>query len=173
MNSRPDDSIIVVTHQGRDLVLKVLRAARASNGPIDVDWTVVDSGSSDGTSEAIERQFPDVTVVRLPNVGFAAANNVAIRSARGRYLLLLNPDPEIVFGTLAQIVAAMDERPQVGISSATTHYPDGRLQPSIRRFPSPARQLGEAFLLHRLPARARATEQEERPEVYETERSAD
>lgn len=173
MPSRPDISVIVVTHQGRELVLDVLRAAHARAGAVDAEWIVVDSGSTDGTPDAIEHAFPDVTVVRAPNIGFAAGNNIAIASARGRYLLLLNPDVEIVAGTLAQIVTAMDARPEVGIGSALTHYPGGDLQPTIRRFPSPARQLGEALMLNRLPLMGRITEQEERAAIYERERSAD
>lgn len=173
MPERPDVSVIVVTHQGRDLALRVLRTARAAAGPIDVEWLVVDSGSSDGTPDAIEREAPDVNVVRCPNIGFAAANNVALRAARGRYVLLLNPDVEIVDGTLAQLVAAMDERPEVGVGSSITRYADGELQASIRRFPSPARQLGEALMLTRLPGLAHLQEDESRPEVYEREQSAD
>jgi N-acetylglucosaminyl-diphospho-decaprenol L-rhamnosyltransferase len=173
MPGRPDISVIVVTHQGRDLALRVLRATLAATGPIDVEWLVVDSGSSDGTPDAIERELPEVTVMRRPNIGFAAANNVALRAARGRYVLLLNPDLEIVDGTLAQLIAAMDRHPEVGIGSSITHYPDGELQASIRRFPSPGRQLGEALMLTRLPGLSHLQEDESRPEVYEREQSAD
>jgi N-acetylglucosaminyl-diphospho-decaprenol L-rhamnosyltransferase len=173
MPERPDLSVIVVTHRGGELALRVLRTALAAIGPIDVEWLVVDSGSSDGTPDAIERELPQVTVVRRPNIGFAAANNVALRSVRGRYVLLLNPDVEIVDGTLAQLVAVMDGCPDVGIGSSITHYPDGTLQESIRRFPSPARQLGEALMLTRLPGLSHLQEDESRPEVYEREQSAD
>jgi len=165
--------VIVVTHNGRDMALRVLRAARAAAGAIDAEWLVVDSGSNDGTPDAIERELPGVTVIRRPNIGFAAGNNVALRAARGRYVLLLNPDIEIVDGSLADLVAAMDERPEVGIGSSVTHYPDGVLQTSIRRFPSPMRQLGEALMLTRLPRFAHLQEDESRPEAYEREQSAD
>src|SRR5215212_5534150 len=101
MTDRPDLSVIVVTHQGCELALRVLRAAYAATGRIDVEWLVVDSGSSDGTPDVIERELPYVRVLRRPNVGFAAGNNVGLRLARGRYLLLLNPDLEIAEGTLA------------------------------------------------------------------------
>src|SRR5690349_19625502 len=97
----PDLSIVVVSHQGRERVLQVLRAAHAATGPIDVEWLVVDSGSTDGTPEAVEREFADIAVTRRPNIGFAAGNNIAFERARGRYVLLLNPDMEIVEGTLA------------------------------------------------------------------------
>ena len=80
MQGRPDLSVIVVTHQGRDLALRILRTGQAAAGPIDVEWLVVDSGSTDGTPDAIERELPDVTVIRRPNIGFAAANNVACGS---------------------------------------------------------------------------------------------
>ena len=166
--------MIVVTHQGRDLALRVLQIARAATGPIDVEWLVVDSGSSDGTPDAIERELPDVKVLRRPNIGFAAGNNVALRAARGRYLLLLNPDVEIVDGTLAELVAAMDERPGVGIGSAITYYPDGGSRPRSGAFPSPARQLGEALMLTRLrPFAAPPGGRAARAEVYESEQSAD
>jgi GT2 family glycosyltransferase len=171
--ARPEVSIIVVSHQGRDRVLQVLRAAHAATGPIDVEWFLVDSGSSDGTPEAVEREFPGVAVTRRPNIGFAAGNNIALAQARGRYVLLLNPDMEIVQGTLAELVAEMDAHPEVGIGSAVTYYPDGRLHATMRRFPSPSRQLGEALMLTRLPAFRAMQEEESREDVYSTERSAD
>ena len=171
MQGRPDLSVIVVTHQGRDLALRILRTGQAAAGPIDVEWLVVDSGSTDGTPDAIERELPGVTVIRRPNIGFAAANNVGLRVARGRYMLLLNPDLEIVEGTLAQLVAEMDQRPEVGITSSITHYPDGELQTSIRRFPSPSRQLGEALMLTRLPGLSHLQEDESREDRYGHEQS--
>jgi GT2 family glycosyltransferase len=170
---RPDLSIVVVSHQGRDKVLQVLRAAHVATGPIDVEWLLVDSGSTDGTPDAVEREFPHIAVTRKPNVGFAVGNNVAFECARGRYVLLLNPDMEIVTGTLAGLVAEMDARPDVGISSAVTYYPDGRLHATIRRFPSPLRQLGEALMLTRITIFEHLQEEDSRLEVYETEHLAD
>ena len=60
-------------------MLQILRAAHAEAGPLDVEWFLVDSGSTDGTPEAVEAEFPDVAVIRRPNIGFAAANNIALR----------------------------------------------------------------------------------------------
>lgn len=172
-SARPDLSIIVVSHQGREKVLQVLRAAHAGVGPIDVEWFLVDSGSTDGTPEAVEAEFPELPVIRRPNIGFAAGNNIALAQARGRHVLLLNPDMEIVSGTLAELVAEMDAHPEVGIGSTITYYPDGRLHETMRRFPSPGRQLGEALMLTRLPVLKKLQEEESRTELYEIERSAD
>jgi GT2 family glycosyltransferase len=173
MENRPDLSVIVVTHNGCEMALTTLRSARANLGDISAEWLVADSGSTDGTPEAIERAFPDVTVFRAANRGFAAGNNVALPHARGRYVLLLNPDVEIDEGTLADVVAALDERPEVGIASVLQRGSDGRLLPSIRRFPTPARDLGEALGAARLSLLRRMQELDDEYERYTQERSVD
>ena len=123
----PDLSVIIVSHNGRELALATLRSARAAVGAITCEWLVVDNGSTDGTPDAIEREFEDVHVFRAANRGFAAGNNVALPHARGRYVLLLNPDVEIERGTFADLVAALDERPDVGIASVIQCASDGEL----------------------------------------------
>lgn len=170
---QPDLSVIVVTHNGRELALATLRSALASAGGAAVQWIVVDSGSSDGTPDAIELAYPGVQVVRSENRGFAAGNNVGLRLARGRYVLLLNPDVEIAHGTLAALVTAMDDRPQVGLASVVHRGADGELQWSIRRFPSIKRDIGEALGAARWPVLRTLQELETRAAVYERERAVD
>jgi GT2 family glycosyltransferase len=173
MSYRPDLSVIVVTYNGRRLALATLRSARAALGGIRAEWLVVDNGSTDGTPETIERAFDDVDVRRAANHGFAAGNNVALPRARGRYVLLLNPDVEIERGTFADLVAALDKRPEVGVASVLQLGPDGRLLPSIRRLPTPARDLGEALGAARLPVLRRLQELDEDFAGYARERSVD
>ncbi len=170
---QPDLSVIVVTHQGGELALKALRTARERAGDVEVEWHVVDSGSTDETPDLIARELPDVPLERRPNIGFAAANNIALARSRGRYVLLLNPDMEVRDGTLAELVAAMDERPEVGVASVVQVWPEGGVQLTIRRFPSPLRQLGEALFLQRLPAFRRLGEEETRADRYAEEVAAD
>jgi GT2 family glycosyltransferase len=141
---RPDLSVIVVTHNGRERALETLDSALAAKGWLEAEWIVVDSGSTDGTPDAISSRFPEVEVIRRPNLGFAASNNVALRQARGRYVLLLNPDVDI-HGSLAELVATMDARPEIGLASVIQTDVDGRPQASIRRFPSALRSFGEAL----------------------------
>jgi hypothetical protein len=171
--TRPDLSVIVVTYNGLEMALATLRSAMRSAGGTNVEWIVVDSGSSDGTPEAIEREFPQVCVVRGDNRGFAAGNNVGLERATGRHVLLLNPDVEIAEGTLADLVRAMDERPEVGIASVVQRGADGRLQPSIRRFPSVGRDIGEALFASRWPVLRSLNELETREPVYRAEHSVD
>ena len=173
MVNAPDLSVIVVTHNGRDVALATLRSARASADDVSCQWLVVDSGSTDGTPEAIECTFPDVRVFRCPNRGFAAGNNVALPYARGRYVLLLNPDVEIADGTLADLVAALDRRPEIGIASVVQRSTDGRLLASIRRFPTPARNLADALGAARLPLLGWLRELDTDFDLYSCERSVD
>jgi len=174
MTARPDLSVIVVTHNGREMALATLRSALAACGEIAAEWLVVDAGSSDGTPETIERELGDrVRVLRRDNRGFAASNNVALERARGRYVLLLNPDVEIRSGTLAELVAAMDERPQLGMASVVQRGTEGELQDSIRRFPSPLRSFGEALFAAYWPVLRTWQELETRRERYEREGPAD
>jgi GT2 family glycosyltransferase len=151
MTERPDLSVIVVTHNGREMALTTLRSALSAVGTASVEWFVVDAGSSDGTPDAIEREFDRIRVLRRENRGFASSNNVALDLARGRYVLLLNPDVEIRSGTFGELVEAMDTRPELGLASVVQRGTDGELQSSIRRFPSPLRSLGEALFAAHLP----------------------
>jgi hypothetical protein len=171
--TRPDLTVIVVTHNGRELALRTLRSAHAASGGATVQWLVVDSGSTDGTPDAIERELGDVRVLRRENRGFAAANNVGLAEAEGRYVLLLNPDVEILSGTLAELVAMMDSRPKLGLASVVQRGSDGELQPSIRRFPSPLRSLGEALFAAHWPLARTLQELETRPGPYWAESDAD
>ncbi len=168
-----DLSVVVVTHNGRDLALRTLRSARAALGSARAEWLVIDSGSSDGTPEAIERELEDVEVLRVPNRGFAAGNNVGIARASGRYVLLLNPDVEIREGSLADLIAALDSRPDVGIASVVQRGADGELQFSMRRFPSPLRDLGESLFAARWPLFGTLQELEVRADRYRRETSPD
>ena len=173
MADSPDLSVIVVTHNGDELARATLRSARAGCGNVNIQWLVVDSGSRDHTPDRIEQEWPDIEVIRCSNIGFAAANNVALDQAAGRYLLLLNPDVELITGTLQDLVAALDARPSVGAASVIQRGPGGAVQPTMRRFPSPTRQFGEAVCAGRLPGLHRLQEPETRLRRYESESSAD
>ncbi|HWM62706.1 MAG TPA: glycosyltransferase family 2 protein [Solirubrobacterales bacterium] len=170
---RPDLSVIVVTHNGREMALTTLHSALAATGDASVEWLVVDAASGDGTPDAIERDFPQVRVLRRDNRGFAASNNVALERARGRYVLLLNPDVEIRSGTFGDLVAAMDARPELGLASVVLRGADGELQASIRRFPSPLRSLGEALFSAHWPVFRTLQQADTRATCYQHEGDAE
>ena len=156
----PTDSlltVIIVSWNVRDLLMACLRSLRADleRAGLTADIWVVDNGSTDGTPEAVARDFPAVRLIaRRDNPGFAAANNQALRAALDasppRYFWLLNPDTEVLPGATAALIAAMETHPRVGVAGARLLYPDGTLQHSAFRFPGLV-QL--AFDLFPLPPR--------------------
>jgi N-acetylglucosaminyl-diphospho-decaprenol L-rhamnosyltransferase len=75
-------------------------------------------------------------IANSENVGFTVGNNQGIAVSRGRYILLLNPDTEIVDDALATMVEYMDDHPQVGALGPQLLNPDGSIQSSRRRFPT-------------------------------------
>jgi N-acetylglucosaminyl-diphospho-decaprenol L-rhamnosyltransferase len=173
MCPQPDLSIVVVAHNGRDRVLQTVVSALAAAGAIELELLVVDNGSTDGTPDALERLEGPVRVMRNANTGFAAGNNVALPHARGRYVLLLNPDVDVVEGSFEDLVEAMDERPEVGAASVIQRSPSGALLHTINRFPSPLRDLGEAVFAQRLGLTERLQQAVTAPEEYAREREAD
>jgi GT2 family glycosyltransferase len=169
----PDLSIVVVTYNGREMALQTLRSASAALGAISVEWLIVDNGSHDGVADAIEHEFPEMHVLRSHNSGFAGGNNVALRKARGRYLLLLNPDITVEEGTFEDLVRALDASPEVGAASVVQLTAEGRLQPSIRRDMRPLRTFGQALFAYHWPIFRSLQEMELREDVYERPRDAD
>jgi N-acetylglucosaminyl-diphospho-decaprenol L-rhamnosyltransferase len=170
---RPDLSVVVVTFNRTDMAMRTISSARSSVGGITAEWHVVDSGSTEPVADTIERAWPDIQVLRGPNAGFAAANNLALPHARGRYVLLLNPDVEIEAGTFEALVSALDSRPEVGMASVIQQAADGSLQYSIRRDPSPLRMFGEALAPGKLSKILRCGEVEARSSSYSQESTAD
>ncbi len=155
-------AVIIVSWNVRDLLEACLRSlfGDLAGSGLEVEVWVVDNGSSDGTPEMVTRAFPDVRLIARPdNIGFAAANNLAIREAVGsrrlavgspRYLWLLNPDTEVLPGATAALIRALEGHPRAGVVGAKLLYPDGTLQHSAFRFPGLV-QL--AFDLFPMPAR--------------------
>ncbi len=172
MSAQPDLSIAIVAHNGRDRVLQTVRSALAATGDVNVELIVVDNGSTDGTASAVE-QLGLARVIRNGNTGFAAGNNLALRYARGRYTLLLNPDVDISEGSFDELVQALDERPEVGAASVVQRSPDGQILHTINRFPTPLRDLGEALFAHRFRVTRRLQQAVTSTADYAREQPAD
>ncbi len=104
----------------------------------DCEIIVVDNASTDDSVPRIRAQFPQVTLVALgQNIGFARANNMAADIARGRYLLLLNPDTLVQSGAIAALLDFAYRRPEARIWGGRTLTEEGRIDPlSCGRRPS-------------------------------------
>lgn len=123
-------TIIVVSYNTREMTLECLRSVRAET-QVPHEVIVVDNASHDGSAAAIAAEFPDLRLMaETVNHGFAKANNLAAREARGEYLLLLNPDTVVLDGALDKLLAFARRRPQARIWGGRTVFGD--------RSPNPA-----------------------------------
>lgn len=138
MNTEQGDlSVIIVNWNTRDLLAQCLQSVFDTVRNLDFEIIVVDNASTDGSQEMVQQEFPDVSLVaNTDNLGFARANNQAIRRSRGRYVLLLNSDAFVRENTIEQMVAFMDAHPKAGMSGCKLLYEDGRLQPSCTTYPT-------------------------------------
>jgi len=127
----PELTVIVVSYNTRDLTLEALRSLRRETTGIDYEVIVVDNNSTDGSADAIAREFPDWRLDRLDsNIGFAAANNLAAKEANGELLLLLNPDTVILDGAVQKLVAFASARSRALIWGGRTLFADRSLNPT-------------------------------------------
>lgn len=137
MSATPDVSIIIVNWNGKDLLRRCLTAVEQTLGDIDAEIFVVDNASTDGSQAMVRGAFPRVRLIEnSENLGFAGANNQAMRLSRGRYVLLLNSDAFVREGTIPEMVAFMDRTPDAGVASCKLLYEDGSLQRSCYAFPT-------------------------------------
>jgi N-acetylglucosaminyl-diphospho-decaprenol L-rhamnosyltransferase len=150
VNERPDLSIVLVNWNVRDLLRRCLQSIEEEPGTLPTrEIIVVDCASSDGSTDMVRREFPGVRLIASPdNLGYARGSNAGAAQATGRYLMIMNPDTEVVQGGLMTLVRYMDEHPNVGAAGPQLRYADGSLQSSRRRFPTLATAFWESTLLH-------------------------
>jgi GT2 family glycosyltransferase len=116
---------------------------------------VVDNASNDESAEMVREHFHGVHLIENPyNVGFARANNQAIRQSQGRYIVLLNSDTEVYPGALELMVQFMERHPQAGGCGPRLLNADGTLQPSCHPMLTPGREFWRLMFLDHLWRRA-------------------
>jgi len=149
-----DVSVIIVSYNTRQMTLDCLHALEAGLAGLNAEVWVVDNASADGSVEAIRAAFPEVHVIDNPvNAGFGAANNLALKQAKGEFLLLLNTDAFAAPGAVAALVDYLKTHPKAGIAGPRLLNVGGSLQRSCYRYPSPGRAWLENLGLSGLVAR--------------------
>jgi GT2 family glycosyltransferase len=142
-----DLSVIIVNWNTRQLVLDCLDSLIDATRTLAVEVFVVDNNSSDGSVAAIRETHPWVTVtVNASNLGFARANNVALRQMKGTYAVLLNSDTIVTKGALEMMFQFMEQHPVAGMCGPQLLNADGSRQKSIGIFPTIFAELVSARL---------------------------
>ena len=132
-------SIIIVNYNVKYYLEQCLTSVERALAGIEGEVTVVDNHSSDGSLAYLKPRFPHVTFIESNhNLGFARANNIAIRQSRGEYVLMLNPDTIVGEQTLKEVIAFMDSHPKAGAAGVQMLKANGeKANESRRGLPTP------------------------------------
>lgn len=132
-------SIIIVNYNVKEFLANLFDTLYKALEGIESEIIVVDNDSRDGSQEYIKQNHPSVKLLEMrENLGFSKANNVGLKIAKGKYLLLLNPDTLVREDTFKTMMEAMDKDDSIGMAGCKILNPDGTLQLACRRsFPSP------------------------------------
>ncbi len=127
----PALSILIVSYNTRAMTLACLDSVVRETQQVAYEIIVVDNASIDGSAAAIAAHPAAPRLIALDdNIGFARANNLAATHARGRLVLLLNPDTEVQGGAIDALVTFAHRNPLARIWGGRTTFADGRLNPS-------------------------------------------
>ncbi len=150
-------SIIIVNWNSLAYLEKCISTIYSEQGLESFEVIVVDNASYDGSKEYLEQRFPTVQYIQsLSNLGFAKANNLGYSCSRGRYLLFLNPDTEIVAPALGEMVNALRQTVNAAIIGPKLLNSDGSLQTScVQAFPTILNQILDSELLHKIAPKSR------------------
>ena len=132
-------SVVIVSYNVRSYLDQCLQSVMKALEGIDGEVFVVDNASSDDTMAVLPGRYPWVHfIANGENIGFARANNIAIRQSAAEYVLLLNPDTTVADHTLRDALKFMDEHPKAGGAGVMMHNEDGTVAPESRRaIPTP------------------------------------
>lgn len=158
-----DLSIIIVTYNHEEEIIPCLEAIINSRGAFTGEIIIVDNQSQDKTVRRTVDKIesnpnPDwqIQLIQSPlNTGFTSGTNTGLRQCQGEYILLLNPDTLVTPHALTQMMSFLKENPKTGIAAPQLLFPDGKIQPSCRRFPRRRDILWHLLGLHALFPRSR------------------
>lgn len=147
-----DLSIIILNYKTKGLLKQCLKGIGLFNLPLECEIIVVDNFSGDGTEKMIKEEFREVRFIQARNnQGFSAGYNLGIKEARGKYLLLLNPDIAILNNAIMKMYEFMEANSRVGLAGPKLLNPDGKVQMSAMTLPSFWTPLYRRTFLGKLP----------------------
>ncbi len=152
-----DISVIIVNYNVREFLNNALISLFKALEGYSAEVFVVDNASDDGSVELIQKNYPEVILItNSVNVGFAGANNQALRRAKGKYILLLNPDTVVQEETFKKLIEFFSTHSDAGMAGCKILNPDGTLQlPCRRSFPTPWTAFTKTFGLSTLFPRSK------------------
>lgn len=151
----PDVSVVIVNYRCAGATIAAVASVLRTGGALTLEIIVVDNDSGDDSVQRIRAAHPAITVIDAGhNGGYAWGNNVGIVRARGRHVLVLNPDTVVHDGALARAVAHLDANPDIGVLGARAEDEAGNPQSTIFRFPRLSHVFWNTFIPQRVTARS-------------------
>lgn len=135
-----DISVIIVNYNVKYFLEQCLRSIEKSSKNLNVEIFVVDNNSLDGSCQMLKEKFSDIILIENKvNVGFARANNQAIALAKGKYVLVINPDTIVEELTLTKCFSFMEDRREAGCLGVKMIDGKGNFLPESKRaLPTPS-----------------------------------
>lgn len=129
-------SIVVLNYKSRDLVKYFLKDVLTFKFAYPWEVIVVDNDSGDNIGVMIKKDFPVVKFIQSPaNVGMGAGNNLGIKTAKGEYVLVVNPDVTLNQHALEELINFLDSNPEAGITAPQILNPDKTRQETCFHWP--------------------------------------
>ncbi len=145
-------SVIIVSYNTKELLSACLDSIGKFSGEnINTEVWVVDNASTDGSAETVRKKYPWVKLIaNEKNLGFAKANNQAIRKVNNSYIFLLNPDAQVQKFSWEKMIAYMEKHKDIGILGPMLVGTDGKVQKEISPFPKLLDSILVLIKLHRI-----------------------
>lgn len=151
-------SIIILSFNTKDITDRCLNEVEKSIGYFrkkekgKIEVIVVDNASNDGSAQMIKRKYPWVKLLtQKVNTGFARGNNLGMKEAKGKYILLLNSDVFLYEETLARALTHMKTNSKYDVLGCKLTFEDGKFQPSAGYLPNPLNVFFWMIMLDKLP----------------------
>lgn len=142
----PIVSFIIPNWNHKKILFECISSIYNTIDSIPQEIIVVDNASTDGSNKYITKTFPEVIWVQNDaNLGFAKAINQGVHLSKGDFLFLLNNDIKLMEDTTKKLLTLLMKNPDLGAAAPLLYYPDGKIQISCRRFPTPSALFLEFF----------------------------
>ena len=126
-----DVSIIFVNYKTKDLTINAIKSVIEKTEGIEYEIFVVDNNSQDGSIEAIEKEFPNINIIKNTiNAGFGAANNLGIKQAKGKYILCLNTDTLLINNAIKIMFDFMEKEENKNVGVCGGYLVDEHMKPA-------------------------------------------
>lgn len=129
----PDVSVVIVSWNVKEHLIPLLDSLFEKTKGVSIEVFVCDNASEDGSADAVEELFLNVNLIRTgSNLGFGKASNKAMRLAKGKYILILNPDCLLIDDSITVLVRFLENHPEAGAVGCRMIDEDGLLVPTAR-----------------------------------------